>query len=50
MLTFVKVFVFRDRYVLLQQLSINQTKRNFESVTLRRFQNFSWFGFEGKAL
>jgi hypothetical protein len=25
-------------------------KKNFESVALQRFQNFSWFGFERKAL
>jgi hypothetical protein len=25
-------------------------KRNFESVAKQRFQNFSWFGFERKAL
>jgi hypothetical protein len=25
-------------------------KKNFESVASQRFQNFSWFGFEGKAL
>ncbi|OYQ62820.1 hypothetical protein B9G53_19965 [Pseudanabaena sp. SR411] len=25
-------------------------KKNFESVASQRFQNFSWFGFERKAL
>jgi hypothetical protein len=25
-------------------------KKNFESVAKQRFQNFSWFGFERKAL
>jgi hypothetical protein len=31
---------------------IDQTnhKKNFESVASQRFQNFSWFGFERKAL
>jgi hypothetical protein len=27
-----------------------QTKKIFESVALQRFQKFSWFGFERKAL
>jgi hypothetical protein len=34
----------------LEQLPIKQTKKNFESIAKQRFQNFSWFAFERKAL
>jgi hypothetical protein len=31
-------------------MAVTNHKKNFESVALQRFQSFSWFGFERKAL